>query len=70
MEIEFTKGFEYVCDNWQCWMYRRVQATKLKEPKPILEAVGYQVRHDIGITTRKAESLQTSLALQWRHDDE
>ena len=69
IEMEFAKGFELVCDNWQCYMYRRPQETKLKEPKIVALAQGYQLRHDIGISTRKPETVREQLALQWRTNE-
>ena len=66
MEIEFAKGYEFVCNNWQCYMYRRPQATRLKEPKMETRAMSYQVRHDVGILSRKGSEAQRQLELMWK----
>jgi len=68
MQIEFSKGYEYVCDNWQCWMYRRPQQCRVKDPEAESRATSYQVRHDIGIASRKGSEGQRQLKLIWRQE--
>lgn len=32
IQMEFPKGFEIVCDNWRCHMYRQSQGCRTKDP--------------------------------------
>ena len=66
IEIEFSKGFELTCDKVGCYLFRRPQGIRLKEPKVEQEATSYHVRHDVGITSRKGADAQRQLAQLWR----
>jgi len=56
IEIEFAKGFEIVCDNWRCYLYRQSQGCRPTELRLIDEGKAYQRRHDIGNPARKVFS--------------
>jgi len=44
MEIEFKNGFECVCDNWQCYMYRRPQRCRTKVPEATADGSNHWAR--------------------------
>ena len=44
MEMEFSKGFEYVCDNWQCYMFRRPQRCRTKIPEATADGSNHWAR--------------------------
>jgi len=56
MEMRFAKGFELVCDNDRCHLFRQPQGCRLAESKEVIEAKGYQRRHDLGNPARKVFS--------------
>ena len=40
IEMEFTKGFVVVCDNWKCYLFRQPQGTREKNPEPFKKENG------------------------------
>jgi hypothetical protein len=48
IEIEFKDGFQIVCDNWRCYLYRQPQRNRLKEPEAV--TIGSYYRPKAGPT--------------------
>jgi hypothetical protein len=45
IEMEFSKGFELVCDNYKCYMFRQPQVCRTNNPEPHSPAQRWEAKY-------------------------